>query len=631
MATDNQRLRFSYQPIVDRATRSARWVEALVSLEREQGDPIAYRDLASQDPSVEETLMRTAFVLDRALADLPRLRRMFGPKCGLTLSISHTEACEQLRLVPLVRKALADHKLTGSDLQIVVATATDSGFAPALVQTFEALQGEHVKVGLDCCGNRPRPIPKIFFDSVKLDPAVVRRMLVHSPTRSLVTAMAAFCDDAAIEFIANGVDDAMILNELEPLPCPQVQGTLFGDAVEMDALLPPIFQPITRPELVVDVRTMSSTSQAQLDDLRCRIEDLDARTFGLEWSDFLTQAENLMQQLAELPSTSARELACILGEQVALAAVFANEKITALDWGLETSNLAEELGQFGVSAQMLALISTVPVSTESSRFVRVEALSRALQIRATTALDPEASGVLDNSLALTFAHLGLTDRATSWWNNVVSDHEDLDLRGNSYAAVNLAEIYLAALEDPEYSASEVERLRAHRRIERATSRLERSAYAGPGLVEAFRTRQAVLAGNVDLAFQSIEPWLVENPVGIVSRLIVTRARAALARATGDTDGFLQHTSILVEQAVSSELVRHHRTQAMILRIDALTQAGHITEALATQRALIDHEIDRSERQSSGMFDWLQIRADVDLQYAHYAGVARVPQAAAVDG
>lgn len=625
-----QQLRFFYQPVVDRETRAALCAEAIIRSEGPNGDWVEYRDLMDRGDSTDSMHARTAFVLDQVLTDLPKLKRIFGSACGVALPLSNAEIEDTAQLVALVRKALLDHKVQPSDLSIYVALDPTKPLSFGGVRTLEALQAERIKVTLDqWSGVIHRSYGKIFYDFVKLDKDLVQRMMAQAPTRSVVAAVSAFCESAGVKLAAAGVDDAMILSELESLHCPYVQGGLFGDPVEIDGLRPRVYQPsVPAPAAAVDDATVTAE---HFESLRTRVERLDARAFDLEFADFLARAEEIRAELGALSSERARQLSCILGQQVTAAAVYASEKIAALDWGLETSKIAEELGQFGDSAQMLALISTVPVSTESSRFVRVEALSRALQIRATTQLDPEASGMLDNSLAMALAHMGLTDRATAWWTRIVSEHEDLDLPGHSYAAVNLAELQLAMLEDPEYDGSDTSRATSLRRIERATSRLERSQYARLGLSESFRARQAVLAGDIDLAFQRLDPWLTKKPLGIVSQFIVTRARAVLARAAGDNKRFLEHTSLLVDEIAPTELLRHHRTQIMILHIDALTRSSRIADALSTQRQLIDFEIELGKRRASAMFDWMQIRVDVDLQFAHYAGVARRPETAGADG
>lgn len=630
----HQQLRFFYQPVVDRATRATVCVDAVVQWDRANADPVPYRDVFDESASIDDVLEQTAFVLGQILSDLPQLKRMFGPDCAVGVALSATELRDSVRLLPVVLNALDSKEVQRSDLFIGVKLDPTVPAEPSMIQTLEALRAEHIRVVLDedGAGIFQDRYGQVFFDYIRIGKTAIQRMMAHAPTRGLVAAIAAFAENVDIAVVADGVDDAMILNELESLTCPYVQGALFGDPVEIHELRPRVYRPRSAPAGSSNSHVDQMEVNAErVTRLRRRVDDLDPRGFKLDFDEFLEKALAVKAELATLPSRSGRELACILGQHVTVAAVYGGEKIATLDWGLETSNLAEELGQFGVSAQMLALISTVPVSTESSRFVRVEALSRALQLRATTRIDPAESGMLDNSLAMALAHMGLTDRARVWWTNLVSEYEDLDSPGHTYAAVNLAEIHLAALEDPNYNGSDTARSTALRRIDRATARLARSCSVTPGLLEALQARLAMAEGDTQRAFRSFGPWFNQEPQGIVPIFIVGRARAVLARSIGDLDAFLSHTSVLVERAAPAEILRHHRTQIMLLHIDALTQNGRIEEALITQRALVDHEIELGKLRSSAMFDWMQIRADVDLKFAHYANVAPLPAAVPAEG
>jgi len=417
----------------------------------------------------------------------------------------------------------------------------------------------------------------------------------------------------------------MILNELERLGCVYVQGELFGDPVEIEGLRPRVY-PLVAKRLPNKGQSKTPT-QAQIASIRKRITELSPRTFRFDFPEFFEHAQNIVEEISHFRPEHERTLRCEIGREITTAAVMSGETLVALDWGLETSNLAEDLGRPGLSAEMLALISTMPATTESTRFVRFEALSRALQIRATSDLDPTHSGILDNILGIGLAHLGLNDRAIAWWNNSVRENENTDYPGDTYAAINLAEAELSRLECPTVADTELRRQSTLRRLDRAVARVQRSAHTPEAVAESLSARNALISGDIDRALQLFGPWSTQQPKGIVPVFEVLRTRAVLARSIADSVGYLAHTAELVEQVADTSLMRHHRRSMMLLRIDALAGAGRHEEALDIQQELLVYEQEIGRRRISAMFDWMQIRVDVDLEFAHYAGFARRPELA----
>lgn len=614
LAAFEHEVSYVYQPVVSLNDSVVRYVEGLVRWRRD-GTNHPPADLLAQLTTPRLVDEFTRLGLAHLLGDLRRIKRLFGATTSLGFNLSWAQLQRGAETVAIVQQALETFDVAPTDLRIEVVEDVSAVDLDEVRRPLQDLRAMGLKVMLDDFGmgaSSLAALTDIPYDGIKIDRHFVSAIYSHPPARSVIEAVVTFGRSADIEVVAEGVEDAIILNELTRVGCELVQGFFFGHPIPIDALRPTDKMRFERR--LAPPSGAATPTAAEITRLTEEIKALEPRTTSRTFDQLSEVHAAIERQLQAFDIDAVAPLRLELLQNMAIAAMYCGDNDAALNWGLWASSMAEEQGKLGISAQMLALMSTVPSTSTSSRFVGVEALARCMQLRATAEISNEEMSMLDNTLGATLGYLGMTDRAADWWNKAVENNLASDHPGDAFACVNLVESELARLEMENTSGHPPEESRA--RIDRALAKLFRSKQSLPGVREALQARYRVVLGDIAGATSQLQNLQLEAPLGTVGNFVISRAHAMLAQARGDNVEFLRMSNELCDSLGNTTMLRHHRMAAERLRVDAMTRNGLLDQAIAAQEALLDEQAQILTERSSSMFDFLQVRVDFDLQFAH---------------
>lgn len=605
---------YSYQPVLDLSDSTTLYVEALVRW-RNETEAFSPSDVLTQLVSAEHVDLFTSAGLDRVLADLPRLERIFGPDTSVGLNLSSLQLTRGRPTLDLIEAALERHGADPARLRIEVVEDVEAAALPALKPHLRRLRSMGCKVMLDDFGTGASSLialTDLAYDGLKIDQKFVYGVTSQPAARSVIEAIVNFGARENIEIVAEGVEDAIVLSELERIGCHLVQGFLFGEPVSLDELGPRRLPPFNRPSR----RETRAPDPEELAEIATQVAELAPRSHLISFERQIASMEGLESRLAPFTGDAADNLRCDLFAAMTITALYNGREERAMSLGLRASSLAERQGRPGTAAQMLAAIATVPTPSGSSRFVGLEALARALQIRASGELSPDELATLNNILGATLANMGMLPRAASWWNKTIELSLDSDLQGDTFASINLIAAELTRFEDEELTFNDVSSGESMVRLERALEKLSTSRHASVGIYEALHAQCAAAWGRLDEAIRHLGQWKTEPARDILATAAVLRARAMISRAQGDNDAFAAHARELVQMLEGRAMMSHHLFRAERLLVDALVRVGRHEEAVEIQRRLLSEVTALSAQRSSNLFDWLQIRIDFDLQFVH---------------
>lgn len=607
----DEEVTYAYQPVVDLKTRATLYVEALARWNPD-GTPASTADLLANiaTPAQADLLTRTG--LRQVLAtDLKRLKQIYGPEVRVGFNLSALQFVHGESAVKMITAELERHNVAPSCLCIEVVEDLAASEASTVVTTLQQLRELGVKVMLDDFGTRASSLSALTdltYDAIKIDRSFVASLRTESAARGVVEALVSFGRSNNIEIIAEGVENALELSELERLGVRFVQGDLFGKAAGIDALRPQV--PVSVRQANTQVLEHGSRSP-EYEDVARRIAELDpALSYSLP-SEFKALEAACLQL-----GPSGDELLTDLFAKMAESALYASAWAKAVDWGLTASRRAEEEGRLGVAARQLALVAAIPSDSGSRRFVGAEALARCLRLRRTGELDLDDLATLDNSLGGVLALLGMVDRSAEWWHRAVRARPGTDCRGDALAATNLAIYELDRIETGSVASDSPAYANAVARIESSLDKLAESTHAIPGVAASLLARYAVVQGDTDRALELLEPWQEEAITSDVIAALLLNARAAIAQALGDAPAFLQYTEQLCGALTANGTAPHQRIPAEKLHIEALMANGRVDDAFKAQRAVLDVQESEAKRQTATIFDWLHVRAEFDVQFAH---------------
>jgi len=232
-AIDEDRLRMSYQPIIDLQTGDTVAVEALVRV----WDPVASELIAAESfiEVAEETgLLATMdiWVLGQAIKQAVRWREMFTGTGFADVAINVTARhLADPSYAQSVIDDLAAHDLPAGTLQIEVTERVLLEATTAAMSGLKLLRSAGVRVGLDDFGTGYSSLSylRLFpLDFVKIDRSFIQGLGVDTTERAIVASIIDLSHALGMAVVAEGVETQGQLDMLVELGCDRAQGYLFA-------------------------------------------------------------------------------------------------------------------------------------------------------------------------------------------------------------------------------------------------------------------------------------------------------------------------------------------------------------------------------------------------------------------
>ncbi|HWD66099.1 MAG TPA: EAL domain-containing protein [Solirubrobacteraceae bacterium] len=227
-----------YQPIVDLHTQRVSGAESLVRWQHPSMG-LLYPDKFLS--TVEQTALigpLTRHVLDRSIAQCIRWR-----ESGLDLTVAVNLSVRNLsdpRLPEDVERMLRRHGLPPEALQLEITESMIMSDPERALATVNQLNQLGVRLAVDDFGTGHSSLAnlrRLPIDELKIDRSFVTPMLNDENDLIIVRSTINMAHDLGLKTIAEGVEDASTLSELDDLGCDQVQGYHFSKPVPADAFM----------------------------------------------------------------------------------------------------------------------------------------------------------------------------------------------------------------------------------------------------------------------------------------------------------------------------------------------------------------------------------------------------------
>ena len=608
-ALANREFIHAYQPILDLSDGSVNAVESLIRWQHpELGllPPIHFLDQIHQQGLSQEL---TRVTLENVCRDASALFDRYGPDLNIGLNLSGDQLGDPQTL------ELFDDAIQRLDMdphRVVVEVVEDlrSEQVARSQQTINGLRERSVRVVLDDFGTGAGTLSlltDLTYDGLKIDRHFVSRIRHPGPARSVVEVMLAFSRENDIVVVAEGVEDESILRELRAMGCRFAQGYHLGRPAPLNEMSNPTVTPLT-------VATPTDQPGVDLGQWRQEINRRVPLLPNAEATDLERLVQSVEDDLTEIGGRASFELLVDLGFRKMLAALYGGCNALAMDWGMETSRLAEAHGLLGRSATILSVVAGITPDPTIEQAPSAEALARAITLRLSTQLSPEELTTIDNNLGVTLSNYGLVEHARGWWESSITHGHDC--RSWPLAALNLAEASLDRLTEAPWTQPAPSNEFDRQTLDAARSVLHRSEFTAAGLAEAIDARTALLDGDVDTARHVLYgPSLDLDAVGQFS---VRVGRTLLAEATEASDVFLDQSDALLKSVQDNHALRFQAVRARWIRVRALAANGRHQEAYELQKVMTIEEREHASRHLTNFFEWMRLVVDVDRRYSELA-------------
>lgn len=230
LALATRALDVAYQPIFDLRTGTVRGVEALARWTRVNGDPVSPGVFIGLAERLGRIGQLTEFVLDRALAEV-------AARLGIAVSVNVSALEAQRDVSALVAERLERYDL--HPLALTLELTESAALETTGTGWLDELAAIGVGIAVDDFGqgwSSMELLKRLPASRLKLDRSYVARATHDATDEAIVRASVSLGHALGMEIVAEGVEDADVMDAAERLGCDHVQGYHVARPMSVDAL-----------------------------------------------------------------------------------------------------------------------------------------------------------------------------------------------------------------------------------------------------------------------------------------------------------------------------------------------------------------------------------------------------------
>jgi EAL domain-containing protein (putative c-di-GMP-specific phosphodiesterase class I) len=238
-AIEHEEFHVYYQPIVALDTGNIRGFEALV---RWQHPHLGLISPAEFIPIAEETKMILPIghtVLSQACRQMQAWQERFGARAPHMISVNlSSKQLAQPDLVEQIDTVLRDTGLAACSLKLEITESSFMENCEAAIAMLSQLKSTGIQVGIDDFGTGYSSLSYLYrlpLDTLKIDRSFIARMGAHGEDSEIVGTIVSLAHHLKLDVIAEGVETAEQLAQLQALGCEYGQGYYFSRPVPAEA------------------------------------------------------------------------------------------------------------------------------------------------------------------------------------------------------------------------------------------------------------------------------------------------------------------------------------------------------------------------------------------------------------
>ena len=238
-AVERDEIWVAYQPKIEMATGRIIGAEALARWRHpEKGEvpPSQFIPAAERSGRIENL---TAHILDSAVAATAEIHRAGQRDFSIAVNLS-ARLLDSPGLLLMVRDTLTRHGLAPHHLILEITETTAMASQDGIVETLEALNASGVRLSIDDYGTGFSTLDylkRIPADEIKIDRSFVSMLEKSQSDRIMVHSTIQLAHSLGRKTVAEGVENAIVLNELRLMQCDYVQGYHTGKPMSFVLLM----------------------------------------------------------------------------------------------------------------------------------------------------------------------------------------------------------------------------------------------------------------------------------------------------------------------------------------------------------------------------------------------------------
>lgn len=252
-ALENGDLRLHYQPIVSLPGGAIRSAEALVRWEHPERGLISPAEFVPIAEESDLILQLGEWTLREACAQACRWRARFGDRAPLPVSVNlSARQLAQAELPQIVKQVLTETRLSAGDLALEITETALVEKSDVAVTSLRELKSLGVTIMLDDFGTGYSSLSHLQMfpiDVLKIDRSFTMQLEAGGSDFAIVRAIAAMASALELEVVAEGVETAGQLAQVQALGCGSAQGYYFARPAPPEQIEPLIDAPRSRGQI----------------------------------------------------------------------------------------------------------------------------------------------------------------------------------------------------------------------------------------------------------------------------------------------------------------------------------------------------------------------------------------------
>jgi EAL domain-containing protein (putative c-di-GMP-specific phosphodiesterase class I) len=238
-AVTREEFHLYYQPIVSLERGRICGFEALVRWQHPQRGLVSPNEFIPVAEDTRLILPLGRLVLHKACQQMKAWQERFGTRAPMMMSVNLSS--KQLQQSDLVEQIQTILRQTGLEPGALKLEITESSFMEdlgAAIATLLRLKSLGLRVAIDDFGTGYSSLSylcRLPVDTLKIDRSFVSRIEVDSANSGIVETIVSLAHSLKLDVIAEGVETASQLVQLQALGCEHVQGYYFSKPLTADA------------------------------------------------------------------------------------------------------------------------------------------------------------------------------------------------------------------------------------------------------------------------------------------------------------------------------------------------------------------------------------------------------------
>ncbi|MBS7525048.1 EAL domain-containing protein [Fusibacter paucivorans] len=233
----NHEFYMTYQPIVSLGSERVAMMEALMRWESETFGMIMPDEFIPIAEKTRTIIKLGEFALDSACQTVRKMLDTANVSIPISINISAIQLFDS-SFYQYVLKTLAKYSLSGAHIIFEITESVALDMTTRTIEVIKLFRALGIKIALDDFGSGYSSLASILnipFDFIKIDKAIIHKMVMDSEIKIFMGALMYLCHSKGLMVISEGIETAVMCDKVAELQTDYLQGFYYAKPMKAAA------------------------------------------------------------------------------------------------------------------------------------------------------------------------------------------------------------------------------------------------------------------------------------------------------------------------------------------------------------------------------------------------------------